>query len=416
MLIAAVTSVSSAGYGQESLPDHREPLPDHELSRIPVKERPRPGYEPIGYRLGSTLFHPQLTAGLLYDSNVFAAPSGGQGDLAYVLAPHLTILSSTPRFSHKVDLGAEIYRFREFSSENRVDAHARYDGRAEIAQGLEVQTRFEAARRHEERGDASTPRDAATPIPYTDLRGEATLTKSIDRYGVAVNASARKLIYEDVNSIDGTLLDQSSRDGTIFSAYVKPFYEFSPGYRAFARLRANKRDYAATGTQDQDSRGYDAHAGLDFVMTPLISGSVEAGYLNQIYENSLSPEADGLSFVGRLTWLFTPLMTVKFVAERKVAETITPGFGPRLDTSVGGQLDYELLRNVIVSAGAKYTQEDFGNDGRKDNVTRAMAGVEYLMNRHLKLGARYEYLQRDSNDPEFKFDRHTVMFNATTQY
>jgi len=410
MALAAVTAMSSAGSTQES-------LPDYELSRIPVRDRPRPGYEPIGYRIGPTFFYPKLTGGVIYDSNVFATPTA-RSDLAFVISPQLTVKSSTPRFSHELDFGADIYRFRDFSSENRIDAHARYDGRAEIVQGLDVETRFEAARRHEERGESSAPRDTDTPVPYTDLRGEATLTRSVDRYGVAVNASARKLIYEDVNLMDGTPLDQSWRDGTIFSAYLKPFYEFSPGYRAFVRVRGNTRDYEGTGAFDRDSHGYELHAGLDFVVTPLISGTFEAGYLNQIYENPSLPATDGLSFAGTATWLFTPLMTVKFRAERKVAEATTPepGFGARLDTSVAGQVDYELLRNVILSAGTKYTQEDFGGTDRTDKVIRATAGVDYLMNRHLKLGARYEYMQRDSSDPQFRYDRHTVMFNATAQH
>jgi hypothetical protein len=409
MTCVFLAMAASAGRGEE-------PLPDHELSRIPVRDRPRPDFEPIGYRLGPIFFYPKLMAGLRYDSNVFATSTDPRADFALVTSPRLTVRTASPSFSHELDLGADVYRFRELSSEDRIDAYARYRGRVEFGRDLELETKLEAARKHDERGEATTPNNAASPVPYNDLRGDVTLTKRVERSGVSLNAAARNLSYEDVESLDGTTLDQSWRSGSIFSAYLKPYYEFSPGYRAFVRLRGNTRNYEGTGDLNRDSRGYDLHGGVDFVATPLITGSVEAGYLSQTYDNSLIPAMDGLSFAGRLQWLFTPLMTVTFSAERKVAETTTPGFGGRLDTLLGVQLDYELLRNIIVSAHGKFVRQDFNDPERRDDLVKVGAGIEYLMNRHFRLGARYEFTDRNSSLPEFSFDRHTVMFNATAQH
>ena len=109
-------------------------------------------------------------------------------------------------------------------------------------------------------------------------------------------------------------------------------------------------------------------------------------------------------------------MTVSFMGERKVAETTTPGFGGRLDTTLGAEVDYELLRNVILFAGVRFTQQDFNDPGRRDDLLKASAGIEYLMNRHLRLNAHYEYTDRNSSLPAFSFDRHMVMFNATAQH
>jgi len=402
-----------------------EALPDYELSRIPVGERVHPGYEPIGYRIGGVFFYPRLMTGMKYDSNVYATPTDAKSDFLFVLSPQLTVKygngtpgaqSNPSRFSYQVDLDADIYRFRKFDSENRVDARGRVTTNWTIASDLQFDTTFEAARRHEERGSSSSPRNAATPVPYNDIRGEATLTKTWGRFGVALNAGVRDLTYENVDSFDGAVIDQTQRDGTIFSTYIKPFYEFSPGYRAFGRFRGNWREYAATGNANRNSDGYDLHGGLEFAVTSLISGSVEAGYMSQSYDNPLLQPIEGFSMKGELVWLATTLITVRANAERTVAETITPGFGPRVDTLFGGQIEYELLRNVIVKAGGSFKQEDFQDSPRNDDVTRWSAGVDYALNRHLRVGARYDFISRDSTVPIYTFDKHVVMFNVTAQH
>lgn len=418
MVVFAVTTASSASYGDE-------PLPDYEASRVPVGDRLHPDYDAVGYRLGALFFYPKLTAGLRYDSNVFASGTNPRGDWALLLSPELTVRygilpsayrQNPSRFSYEINLNADIYRFRDLTSENRVDARARFRTHWDIADDLQLDTAFEAARKHDERGDSSTPLNASSPVPYNDLRGEATLTKTFGRFGVAFNGGVRNLTYESVTAFDGTVLDQSGRDGTIYSTYIKPFYEFSPGYRAFVRMAANTRNYEASGDQNRDSHGYDVRAGLDFVVTPLIYGSVEVGYLSQTYDNPLIRPVDGLSFKGELVWLATALLTVKLEGERSIAETVTPNFDARLDTAFGVRADYELFRNVILFGGLTFRHEDFRGTPRIDDVTKVSAGVNYLMNRNLSTGLRYDFISRDSTIPLYSYDKHVVTFNVTAQY
>lgn len=415
----SLIATCSASYGDE-------PLPDYEMSRIPVGERPHPEFDPIGYRMGQTFFYPKITSGILYNSNVFASHDNPQADFLALISPELTVQygklptqyrASPSPFAAEFNAGADIYRFRNLTGENRVDAHGRLKTHWEIAHDLQLDSTAEVARRHEERGDSSSPQNAASPVPYLDIRGETTLTKTFGRFGVALDGAVRKLTYDSVEAFDGTPLDQSARNGTIASTYIKPFYEFSPGYRIFIRAAANTRNYAGTGDLNRDSRGYDVRAGLDFIVTPLISGSVEAGYLSQAYSNPLINSVNGPSFKAEATWLATPLLTIKGSAERSIAETVTPGFDARIDTKFEAQADYELLRNVNLFAKAKFSHEEFrGMLERTDNVKKLSAGVNYLMNRHLSVGTRYDYIDRKSTLPIYTFDQHQVMFNVTAQY
>lgn len=416
MTLAAISiATAEAGAGE---------IPDYELAQMAVRDRPKQGYEPIGYRFGPHFFFPSVGAGFRYDSNVFASPTAPRSDIALIISPALTITNaprfeiSTPTaFTYQFDLNADIYQFRTFDSENRADAQAKLKTRWELAHDMTLEGNFLAARKHDERGDTALPLDAREPIPYSDLRAEGVFTKTFGRFGVEMNANVRRLDYEDVPTFTGAPLSQFARNGTIFSAHVRPFYEFSPGYRGFVRLRGNTRDYEGTGILNRDSNGYDIRGGLEVAVTPLISGSVEVGYLSQTYDNPLIAPFDGLSYAAKVQWLATPLMTVTLHAERSVAETVTPDFDARLDTIYGAQVDYELMRNVILFGGVKWKQEDYrGLSTRNDDVTQLSAGIDYFMNRHLKMTLQYQFQDRNSDLAIYDFDRHMVTFGVKAQY
>src|SRR5262245_39861020 len=55
----------------------------------PVRTRLQPGYEPRGIRAGTWMFHPSLTVGGFYSSNVFATPTDQRSDVALRVHPSL---------------------------------------------------------------------------------------------------------------------------------------------------------------------------------------------------------------------------------------------------------------------------------------------------------------------------------------
>ncbi len=391
-------------------------ITEDDLTRMPVADRPHPDYDPIGIRWNSVYFYPSITEKTRYETNVFATDKNAKGDFSFVTSPNMLIRYDNPLASFQGDFGADFYNYSEFDSENRFDAHARMQIHNELSHDLVLDTTLEASRKHDERGDSALPPDAAHPIPYTDLRGETILTKTFNRFGVSLGGSVRNLTYEDVESFEGEKLDQSWRNGTILTGMVKPFYEFSPGYRLYAKAQVNNRDYEGTGDLNRDSHGYDVRGGLEFGLTSLLTGSVEVGHLDQTYKDKEIDPVSGLSAGGKLTWLVTPLMTISLTGDRVVSETTTPGVEARLDTSAGLQVDYELLRNLVISTGAKYKNENFEGTDREDNIFKLSTEIDYYLNRTFKLGARYDFIDRDSTESAFTYENHVVMFYVTAQH
>jgi hypothetical protein len=386
-----------------------------DIANVPVRQRRHTEYDPVGIRTDAFMFYPSVTIGLQYDSNVFASVDPID-DWALVTAPELNLVADRGDGVYELVLGAKHYAYQRFDSEDRTDAHARFRATRPIMRDLKWDLAFEAARRHELRGDSFTLAAAAEPIPYNDLRAETSVTKTFNRFGVMVGGRIRDISYEDVRAVGGGTLDQSFRDGTIITATFKPFYDFSPGYRAYARIDLSQRDYAGEALQNRDSQGYDARGGMEFRLTSMLLGSVEAGYLTQNYDNPLIPSVEGLSAGSRLMWLMTPLMTVTLFAERSVAEMASPDQEGRLDFTAGAQLDYEILRNLILSLEGAYKNEEFVGTPRSDDVIKLSAKLDYLLNRSLNFGLKYNYIDRSSVNPLYDFDKHVVTLNVTAQH
>jgi len=387
-----------------------------ESANLPVRQRQHPEADPTGLAYNGILFYPSVLAGMEFDSNIYASSQNAAEDMALVLAPELRIQSESEAAQHTFDLGASHRQYQSFDSENRTEAHARLTSARRLAMDVRLDTLFEAARKFEARGSSLTASDAAKPIAYRDLRAETTVTKIFNRLGVAVGGGVRALAFEDGETFSGTPLEQGFRDGTIITASVKPFYEISPGYRAYSLLKVNRRDYEGTGSLNRDSEGYDARAGLEFPLTSMVFGSIDLGYLLQNYSNPSIPNADGLSAKANLNWLMTPLMTVSLFGSRQVAELAAQDQEARIDLTVGARVDYELRRNLIATVEASYTDEDFTGSNRNDDILHVGTQIDYFMNAYCSFGIKYSYFERNSNDVEFSFDRHLVMLNVTAQY
>jgi hypothetical protein len=381
-------------------------------ANVPVGERRHTDFEPMGIRAGVFTIFPSATIGMQYDSNLFASVDP-IADWALVTAAQILFQADRGDGKYELDVGARNYLYQKQDSENRTDAHARFRLTRQFTSDVRWDAAFSAARRHEDRDDSFSLSGAAEPTAYNDLQAETAVTKTFNRLGVTIGGRVRNLTYEDTPLRGGGTRDLSFRDGTIITTTVKPFYDFSPGYRAYARIDLSKRDYQGEGTLNRDAQGYDARGGVEFRLTSMLTGAAEAGYMAYGYDNPLIPNQEGPSAGARLMWLMTPLMTVTLFAERTVAEVAAPDQEGRLDFIAGAQVDYEILRNLILSLGGKYKNEDFSGTSRTDEIVKLSAKLDYLLSRRLNFGLSYDYTDRSSDNPLFDFDKHVVMFNVT---
>ncbi len=389
---------------------------DADLSTLPVLERSHPHLQPSGLSYKNLFIYPSVKATHQFDSNVFASPDFDYSDRVFILSPSIRFVKSGARAKHELQLSADHIEYDRFHSENRTSASARLQSERQIDSTASLGTIFEAASRFEPRDDPSGAQGIAAPTSYRDLRAETVITKSFNDIGIALGGSVRALKYDDGLTVSSALLDQSFRDGFIFGASVKPFYSLSPDTRAFVRLDVNQRDFEGEGSKDRDSRGYDAAAGFDFRLSPLLFGSISIGYLEQIYKNSEIPAISGPSISANLTWLLSPLSTMTAFSSRTVAETAAFDRNGRVDLTVGMRFDYEIRRNLVASLAASRKTEYFTGTDREDEVFNIYSGINYSINKYFIISFDYNFLDRDSDFRKLAFERHIFSINFRANY
>src|SRR5690606_9395828 len=136
-----------------------------------------------------------------------------------------------------------------------------------------------------------------------------------------------------------------------------------------------------------DSEGGNLRGGVEFMLTSLLRGEVGAGYLWQDYADPGTPSIDGYSYLLGLTWNPTPLMTLNVTGEREVKDAPDTGTGGRIQSSVVAQLDYEVLRNLILSGRLRFEQDEYVDSAREDTIWRPGVLVDYYINRNFAVGA-----------------------------
>ena len=280
-------------------PDSREEIPPEDM---PVKTRQQPGYEPVGIRAGSWMFNPSLISGGFFDSNVFSSNTAQRADLAAVFEPSLRAHTLWERHGIDLKLDTQSTVYKENSSLDQTNASLKGNAWFDIAHDLAVLANFQIAHLNEGVGSLNSPANAITPTPYDLLSGDVTLRKQFNRLTTSVGFRTDSYNFGSARAQDGTIINQDSRDGQIYSLHSRVDYAFSPVLGWFGGVEGNQRDIRGLPGHTLDSQGYRTLSGVTVSLGNLVSGEFGAGYVQQRFVDPTIGTIDGPSYRARLTW------------------------------------------------------------------------------------------------------------------
>jgi len=393
--------------------DSREQLAPEDT---PVKTRQQPGYEPTGIRAGSWLFSPSLITGAFYDSNVFSTSTQKRSDIAAVFEPSLRAHTTTDRGGADVTLDTQSTVYHQNSGLDQTSASLKGNAWFDIAHDMAVLGSLQVAHLNEGVGTLSSPANAVQPTPYNLISGDLSLRKEFNRLVASIGVKADSYDFGSTRAQNGTVINQDSRDGQIYTVHSRVDYAFSSALGWFAGVEGNERNIRGTFDHSLDSQGYRALTGVTVGFTTLLTGEFGVGYVQQHFVDRTIGTIDGPSYRARLTWSPTRLLDVHFNAEQLVTQTADTSSVGVLANAVQLGADYELRRNVIFSATGGYEVDRFFGQVRKDDVTTAEAGIKYVLSRYGSVSGFYRYTMRNSDVPVFSYDKSQVGINVTAQY
>jgi hypothetical protein len=382
----------------------------------PVVTRRWPGYEERGIRAHSWMFYPSVSAGALYDSNVFATDNDRKSDVAAVVNPSLRVQSLWDLHQLTFDAYVRSRQYSHYSGLDQTDASARVKGRIDIRHDSAILYNFQAAYLHEAVGSLSSPLSAVEPTPYAYTHANVTYWHRFNRLAVSFGLRNDTYDYGSTRSQSGATINQDSRDGAVHAAHGRIDYAFTGNLGIFAAVEGNIRDLKGSPSASLSSRGYRALSGFNFNVTPLIGGEVAAGYTSQRFEDPAIGEVNGPAVRAALTWSPRRWVDVHFKAEEITTEAVeTVASAVRARALMLGA-DYEFRRNVVLSAVAGYENDKFIGQDRRDNVYSATASLRYLLNRYGSVELKYRYVNRDSSVESAIYDKHEIGVDVTAHF
>jgi hypothetical protein len=382
----------------------------------PVKYRQQPGYEPVGVRSGPWMFYPSLMAGATYDSNIFASNTDKRSDIATNIHPTLKVESLWERHAASLQADVSSYLYLKNPSLNYTNATLKGRGRIDIDHYSALLISLRGGRLNEEVGSLSSPFGAVQPTPYDFLTSDVTYRRQFNRLIASLGVGVDTYDFGTTRAQNGTIINQDSRDATIYNVHGRLEYVLSPKLGIFTALQANERDLRGLPTQSLSSSGYRALTGVDLEFTKLVRGEFGIGYAKQIFDSAKIGTVEGPAYRAQLTWSPSRVLDIRFNAEQLITQAS--------DTSVSGiradamqvALDYEFRRNVVLSFGYTYELDKFFGQPRRDTVSSTTTELKYLLNRHTSVGLRHRFLSRESNMSAFTYDKHELGINVTAQY
>jgi hypothetical protein len=367
-----------------------------------VRDRPRPELDPPGMRLGALTATASLTGGYEHDDNIYATKTNETSDDIITLQPALTLETDWSRHGLAVDADMDIARYADNDSEDRDDWRISSRGFIDLARG-----RLSASVGHADQTESRTsPEDTvngvltAEPNEYSLDEARLEWLYAPSRFSVRPVLEYQKTDFDDNTDRNGAPVNNDDRDNDVIRASIRQAYDVSDDYGLFVELAATNTDYDQKVDDDGFERSSDAAevlAGATVDITGKAYGEAYLGYRSWNFDDPRYDNIDGLAFGLDMSWNLTGLTTLTLQAEQAVEATTFEDASGIDRSTFGATIDHELLRNLIVSALAEFSTEDFDGIDRDDDVFTAGISARYMLNRYLYVHLGVDHAARDSS-------------------
>jgi len=384
---------------------------------VSVMEREHPEYDPAPIDLGALELTPSMAIGTGYDDNLYAVTTPRIGDAYFHIVPRLKIVRPSPDLKLTLNSQVDLTRYASRITENQTNY--RFDGSAHyvISNALTVDLSALHGRFAQERTDPDSPALVQRPIRFTMSEATGAATYVFNRLRLRGELGVENRNYRDGRDALGGVVDEDFRDRTTVTGTGIAEYALSPSISLFGVGSYNIRDYRTRigPVPARDSQGYEAALGSSFELGAKIRGSMRVGYLKQNYRDPFFADIGGVLVRGDVEYFLTPLVTLTGTIDRRVNETGILGAAGYLSTTTSLRADYELLRNLILSASAEKEARAFNNIDRNDDRWTYRASGTYRLSPRIAL--RADVLRRSQSSTGTllgrEFEKTRVSFGVT---
>jgi hypothetical protein len=360
-------------------------------------------------RLGPLSLTPYVNVSGTFTDNVFLTKNDKKSDFYYSLLPGVKVRARPiGRHNFYLNYDADISQFNEFSGANFVvqslDAGLDLDLPKKFAIRLGDKIRYGA--------DLPDFEGDETSQYINNLARIEVSHTFFDRFGVGLRYSNEVKDYErgsdeidnfDTNTVGGIFHFRFLRRTSMLAEYVYSITD----YRKDARARV---------ANNYSNR---INTGITWDITAKTRGTVRGGYVQTRY-HVIDREDNAIYASANISHELTSHITMSLAGIRSIFDTSNADDNIEFSTSyVSNQVAARLqhsYRKFTTTIGGDYIFDRYLHDDRvagkerEDYVWRGSVGIDYQMQRWIKLGVKYRYTNLNSNFDTEDYGENLVAF------
>jgi hypothetical protein len=207
--------------------------------------------------------------------------------------------------------------------------------------------------------------------------------------------------------------NQGFRDNVADILTLVAYYNLGPRTRLLIEPSVTQYDYS---NSNSDNTYRKILAGVAWDATAKTTGEVKLGYYDKDFDSGSLEDSDGFSIDASVQWRPKTYSIWEFRVSQDAYDSDIAGSSASAyeQTTFAADWEHDLTSFTQLQAGASYEVDDY-DDGREDDYLSAYLGLSYALTRSITVGARYDFSQRDSSEPNNDFDDNvfTIGFKTT---
>jgi hypothetical protein len=186
-------------------------------------------------------------------------------------------------------------------------------------------------------------------------------------------------------------IGQSFHNHQSVSEFLRGDYGITPDLAVFVEQTFTETEYPFILYRNRlDS---ETLVGVNFQIPSLITAEIAIGNLySKVYYAGIKP-IDTPDFRADITYFATPLIDVNFSASQYIVDSGLPASPNFLDRNFKLQANYELLRNLILTAEGEINLEYYRIVYRRQQIYQEGVGATYLLNRGMRANLAFSHRQ-----------------------
>lgn len=381
----------------------------------------------FGVPAGGFWLYPSVTTSVTFDDNVFATKTNRSSDIVTRVGASTVARAQSGLNDFFGYVSVEGRVFSKQTSLDSVDGRVGFVNLYELRKDLVIRLQGEYAHKNELPGPAAyfaaTPVALNKPVTYDEGFGALSINKDFGSAHMSLGGSITTASYANPTDIFGRTVDQSYRNGQVYTALTRMGYYITPVVSAFVEPSYGWRQFQNTPQGTFSSEGYKIVSGLATDRISLFKGEIYGGYAAQRYTHAQLGEFSSGVYGGRLVYLASQLMDMTGSVEQRLGES---AYRPLIATALPGsitwstvkrlQTDYRFAAAATWTGFVEYTRSEFLNINRNDDAVRLGTSLTYNLNRNLTAGVEYQYSTLTSSVNAFDYNRNEVLVSLKGRF